>query len=409
MKIDDKKLITTVIVCILFFILPFISIPILLIEIYNGRKYALYLLAIFMGVLSMFYFPNGDQYRYMQDLLLYRGASFEDVFDFDTILIFRNLNLVNIFIYLCSKIPFITIELVRFVFVLIGFLLVFSIYKSIEINMEEAGVSRKRRFLMFMVLFLSCPLYYITQGFRSGLGSCFLIFGLYKFIKGEKGVGIVNFILACLIHYSYVVYIIIIIFGLNNRHRYKWSDIIWMAVFVLAVVGIAITALYSRVPIIQLIIDTYIYGKWGTDIVLNGYLIKEILLINGLPVVVMYMVSLSIKDKSRLKNILIINLVLLLISLPFHAIEQRLGIVSLQLLALYIAISYDKKIIFSKIGFLLLFLGISFIYPFWMHRLYYQHSDIEKITYMPLPELLQNTYEERSVYKVLNSDGIIKK
>ena len=85
MKIDDKKLITTVIVCILFFILPFISIPILLIEIYNGRKYALYLLAIFMGVLSMFYFPSGDQYRYMQDLLLYRGASFEDVFDFSEV------------------------------------------------------------------------------------------------------------------------------------------------------------------------------------------------------------------------------------------------------------------------------------------------------------------------------------
>ncbi len=55
-----------IILLISFILFPFFSLFFIWGKIYDGKYYALIFLAVFMGLLSMFYFSFGNQYRYYE-------------------------------------------------------------------------------------------------------------------------------------------------------------------------------------------------------------------------------------------------------------------------------------------------------------------------------------------------------
>lgn len=75
-----------IILLILFILFPFSSLFFIFRKIYDGKYYALIFLAVFMGLLSMFYFPFGNQYRYYEWLREYAYQSFDEVIDLNLIL-----------------------------------------------------------------------------------------------------------------------------------------------------------------------------------------------------------------------------------------------------------------------------------------------------------------------------------
>lgn len=75
-----------IILLISFILFPFFSLFFIFRKIYDGKYYALIFLAVFMGLLSMFYFPFGNQYRYYEWLREYAYQSFDEVIDLNLIL-----------------------------------------------------------------------------------------------------------------------------------------------------------------------------------------------------------------------------------------------------------------------------------------------------------------------------------
>lgn len=202
---------STFIVCLVFFVCPFLALPLVLVEIYNEKRYAFYLLAIFTGLLSMYYFPQGDQYRYWLDLHNFKYETWNEAFDFSQILIYRNLNLINIFIFICSRCDFITLEIIRFILVSGCAGLMFSMYLEISAKYKNLGYNRNKRFCMFIALALSIPYYGISYGFRTGVGSCFITYAVYCLFNHKQKTGILFMILAGLTHYFYIAYGLVLI------------------------------------------------------------------------------------------------------------------------------------------------------------------------------------------------------
>lgn len=397
-----------VIVSLLFILNPVIAVPILLIGIYNKRRYSQVYLAIFLGIVSMYYYPQGDQYRYLEDFMEYRNAVFSQLFNFDAIITIRNFNLITLTLFAASKLPFMTLELYRMLLVTLGSIIIFDLFDNIIMQIEPSP-SPRVRFKLFVIVLLSIPVYYISQGFRSGLGAVFLSLGIYKLLNNYKS-GYIWMLISCLIHYSYLPLSIIYIISSKLKWRLNNKNFIIALLFIISLLYLIIILTYNRFPFITMMLDIYIYGSYGSEFIWNAYRLKEVLLINGIPVFLLYLLFISSKKDTnfRFTNILYVNLILLIVSLHFQAIFQRLGIVSILLLAIYAVRYYRYTHILKNYKAIVLSLCISVTFPFFMHRYCYYHSNIETMFVSPLPIILKNTYDISEVNCLLDENGVLK-
>ena len=58
-------------ICLIFILHPLLCLPLIIIEVYNKRHYALILLGCFMGLCAMLWPPTGDLYRHTMDYFDY--------------------------------------------------------------------------------------------------------------------------------------------------------------------------------------------------------------------------------------------------------------------------------------------------------------------------------------------------
>lgn len=406
---ENYKRFIPLIVFAIFLINPFICLPILFIEVYNRKTYPLILLSILMGLLSIYYFPQGDQFRYREDLIYYRCRNFDEIFDFNTLLIYRNLNIISIALYALSKFQWMTIEIFRFVLVFVGTFLILDIYKKEFIANNR--ISRRRNFIIFLIIFLSIPFYAISYGLRGGFGGCLTTYGLYLLYKKEKS-GYLLLILAASTHYVYLFLAIIYLLSFTLKKRVNNRSYIFIALLSTLVVFVVSVVAYHFVPFFKMIANLYIFGDYGTKFTWDAYRIKEIILINTIPVLILYYLFLKYNKyipSIKINNLLFLNLTLILISLPFQAILHRMGIISLLLLSVFGSIYYNQIHILKNFRILLLFLTISFSYPYFMHRYAYYHSKIEYFPFSSVYSILQTSAQDDEVYNILDKDGILKK
>lgn len=408
-SISNSRSLELIVITIVFMISPVICFPLLVIGVYNQKKYAYFYICMFMGLLSMYYYPQGDQYRYLTDLLTYKNQSFSEIIDFNIVISIRNFNLITLSLFAASKTGFITLEIYRMLIVCFGCGIMMYIYQSVASSLENK-IPRLFQFKLFLILLLSIPVYYMTQGFRSGLGAIFLSLGMYKLLQKNQS-GYFWMLVSAFIHFSYLPLSIIYILGLKLKFRINNKNFIFYFLLLMLLLVTGITALYGKIPFITMMLDIYVFGSYGTDFVWNAYRLKEVLLINGLPTILMYALFLfSHKDRSdyRFSNVLYINLALLLISLPFQTFIQRLGIISVLLLAVYGIMNYKSMHLKKYSQIIILSLLVSSGYPFFMHRYCYYHSNIENFFISPLPLILQNTYDIDEANDLLNDEGVLK-
>ncbi|MBQ8224400.1 MAG: hypothetical protein IJZ86_03470 [Bacteroides sp.] len=398
MEINNKML-TRFGVITLFILLPTVSLPIIFTEIYNKKKYPLFLLAIYMGLLSMYYFPWGDQYRYMNYLTDYKYLHFKDVFDFSKVLIFRDLNIINILLFYAAKCNF-TIELFRFSLVTYSYVLILSIFRNFD---SDNKLSLKSRFLCFLILFLAVPFYHICYGYRTGIAICFFVYGIYKLGKGEYK-GYAYLIIAAFTHYFFVLEILIYLVANNLRRYISIKTIAVLVVFLLLLTLLIINILYGKNSFIDIIIDLYIKGEHGLE---SSKSLKEVIstmLINGFVVAILFVIFLLGNYKGKFENLLYLNLCILLISIPFPTINERILALSVLLLTVYFLSNKLTRLI-SKVIILLPFMFISLVYPYWKHRDIYALTQIIEIVYKPLPLILQHNVPENEVNKYIDYKG----
>lgn len=409
-SLSVRKNMSRLLLLLLFVFNPFIAMPFVLREIYYRKKYAQILLAIFMGCISMFYYPYGDSYRYMEQLDQFRYLSFDEIFDFDSVMIIRIFNLVNILMWIGARIGF-TLELFRATLVFISFLLMYSVYNDID-GKNNSSQSLQARFIFFLIFTLSIPLYYITYGFRTGFGTCLFVYGLYQLMSSKQKIkGIVFIALAAFTHFYFILFALILAVA-SSRISGKRV----MYILIIASIGqmYIFNILYGKIEFLTRIMDSYIYGDYGNDFTWTLVGLVYLMLRNGFALMFAYYVFFHLnKGKPSpniklLQNILYICFGLLICSMSFKTIMERSIIIVTLLIAVYLVINSPRiKILCAKIWLWLLCIG--FIMPYIVARDKYREARLERMTYYSLPQMLLNTYPPEEVNKHVDIDGTFTK
>lgn len=184
----------------LFLLYPLGALPFILIEIYNRKKYAYNLFAVFMGMVGMLYAPNGDLYRYYSDYFTYSSLGHDE---------FRLIILLNAKIDLgLSYLQWIfsTIgipnDIIVFLFVFIGTYCLLSVTYDC---LNRYSKSKQSAFLIFIIIFLIYS--FLGLYFRYGFGSAIFTYGCHLIFNKKNKLGWGILILSAIFHFSMVIFI----------------------------------------------------------------------------------------------------------------------------------------------------------------------------------------------------------
>lgn len=393
-------------VIVLFITFPFISLPVIFKQIYKGKKYPLLLLAIFMGGVSMYYFPHGDQYRYFYYVETYKFYRFNEIFNFSSITIFRDLNLIQLYIYGISKIG-LNIEIARFILTFISCCLIFDIYWNLD-KTFKVFATKTIRFISFLIFFFAIPYYLIWYGFRTGFGACLFTYSIYLlYFKKKKNLGFIIMLLASFTHFLFALYLII--FLINHFVDYNLNLIKTITIsFISLFCSFAFLNLLSgRIDFVDYMLNAYVYSEEYGKGSFNWLSIKAIpMYFNGVfNILIMFIAFFRLKKKGKFENIIYILFILCMFSFPYATFFQRIVRSSIPIIALYVITQMNNEIIFKMKRVILFFLIIAFLYPFWYHRVEYKYARFDKLFYSPLSTILSTHYDNKMVHSKVDVEG----
>ncbi len=395
-----------ILLLIIFLIFPFLSLPLIFIEIYNKKKYPLILLAIFMGGISMFYFPFGDQYRYFERLELYRYLEYEEIFDFDSFMILKDFNIINILVYCAAKLN-LSLELLRFFLTFISCILFFNIFLYLD-NHNLLPKNKNYRFIAFVILYLSIPFFLINYGFRTGFGASLLTFGFFLlFVRHKYIIGFLFLLFAILTHFFFIIHSLIFLLSLSFNFYMGKKSTIMISIFIFFSSMSIFAVLYGKLEFIDTMLNSYVYGeKYGADSF--DWTSKKALelFLNGILVIITsYYLFFKLAYKGKIENVLCLFFILCIFSIPFATLFQRTIRTTIPILSLYLILNICK-IVISKIRyFVITFLLIAFLCPYAAFRRQYIYGRIYRITYISLPSILSNHYDEKTVHVKVDKSG----
>lgn len=220
-------------------IYPFASLPLIFVEIYNKKYYALNYLAVFMGLIAYLWIPSGDLYRMYLD---FTALEYLNVSDFLSIKSFDYLYLVLMYIFAKLNLNF---EFVRFTLCVISYFLYFRIYLDIIKTNKEIGESKVFSFVTFLMLFFFLRFTGFITGVRFTFAMAMCFYGAYFLIYKNKSRGWCFLVLSAATHFS--MWLILLIAFFIKVFKFKISRL----VFVL----IIIAGLFLSTTLIEMVID----------------------------------------------------------------------------------------------------------------------------------------------------------
>lgn len=397
----NSRRVITLIVSVTFLLYPLGSLPFLFIEMYNKRKYAFILLAIFMGLWSIFYYPFGDQYRYFNDYESYKYINLDEYFDWENPLITLRLNLVNLLLFFLAKLE-LNFEICRFLLVTWGYLLMFFIlFKTDRFKTD----SYSKVFYLSIIMFLLVPFFWICFGFRTGTGATFFSYGIFLLLEKRNGWGILYIIVAALIHFMYILPLLLLLLPRNIFLSKKTICVIIFFVLLFNSFFLYImNFLGNNILLMSSLIEGYINGEYGLEY--NWYWFTYLLFIcNCAPLLCLLYSFLKKYSFSCYTTYLVYCIILISLFLPFQAPLERYIVCSTLLFGVYYII-HPYSTFHSQI--LILVLSVLFIQPFVLYRTAYQRSDQKVILYGSVISLLKHHYEWKDVNKHVFDDGTYK-
>lgn len=396
-------------VIILFIIYPLGAFPFIVYEVLRYKKYAFFLLAIFMGLWSMYYFPWADQNRYFNLFESYRDILFVDLFDFTDISIYYKFNLVQIFLFLISHLG-LNFEICRFFFVVFSYLIIFSVYRDIIGPSPSTSLLKIHKYT-FLLLFFVIPFHSISEGFRTGLAACLFVKGFYLIYYKDNAWGWFFLLLSFFVHFFIFVFVLWVVLDktilpLLNK---KMLPILCFFAFVFgSILFYKILSLFSFFDFFEFLLNgNYVSGKYGMEydgdlgaVVLTYIVVKIPLFIS---IYCFYLVS----RKENISNSLFYLILILSLSFYYQTIFYRFSIVSMILFVVYYLFIAKKRLFIAKIPYFALLVSLicSFFIPYYAKRHYHLLSDEYEILYSPLPVILFHSYDLGEVNALLDENG----
>lgn len=390
---------------LVFLIYPFAALPLIFIEIYNGKRYAYTLLAIYIGFFALLYPPAGDLYRYREDYLLYKNESFST---FITLLALKLDFILSFLLYLLSNLN-VSCDFARFIYTWIGSELLLHIFYDMSTNYRRQNP--KRAFILFLIYWLY--LNFIVLMYRHGLSSAFFAYGYYcLYYRNKKGIAGVMFILAILNHFSYIVFVAGIIFQrLLKFEGNKWISLACILFFLFCSFDM-ISSIIEKLPLpdyIQKHLLAYTNGFWAQEF-LETQSLKNMILTwtNKFRLISLFSLYILYYQKSNVSGFLTIATIILMLSNVSATISARFEIAMLLPFLIFcfdlvITQKISRYIIFKKA---FMYIGMLYLFTsFWSHRREYSISQEYKIFLPTSYNILSSTYSQTWVDSHIDSKG----
>lgn len=386
-------------ICLIFVIYPLLSLPLIIIEVYNKKRYALVLLACFMGLCAILWPPTGDLYRHTIDYFDYIG---KDEFELQ-------LGQLDYTLYYLSYIFAnwgINFELIRFFFVFFSYIIVFFILEDMR---KTTNFIAKHYRISICIFFFSVPFCSIAFGLRYGFACSLMYLGIYYLLIKNRNVGWIYVILAIMTHYSLTVVFFLVLLvklGVNiTSKRIVWYSFLSFILFS----SLLLEKIILLLPIPELVrtaILAYASGYWSGEHFEDhsiGYRLASILsYITVYPLIYYF---LQTKVSGKLNSFLILSICLWSICSVSSELFVRTSLFLIFPLILYLLSVSDIKWYVKKVQIISYFLIITFCSQLYSYRKVLEISDMYKISYSNSISLLFHTYDENWLHKNVSYDG----
>ncbi|MDM1457282.1 EpsG family protein [Myroides odoratimimus] len=210
----NKQYNYSILAFVCFLISPLLSLPFILLGIYNREKFSLFVLSLFFGVLSYYLIPTWelDISRYY---IMYQEISNTDFVGFKAILEEQNDYLFFFIYYVFSRIGF-SFQYFLLIASTIGF---YSCFIVADLVIKKYYPSRQSYFILMISFVLSLPILAMVSVTRFSIGFVFFMLFIYYHLKERKKTSYIYFALSCFTHFAFSIFIpfIIIFYFIKNR------------------------------------------------------------------------------------------------------------------------------------------------------------------------------------------------
>ncbi len=386
---------------LLFMVYPLLSLPLILKGMLDNKKWGYFFFACFMGLLGMLYPPTGDFYRYTRDYIYIKDFNWEQ---FQNFLLIKQDCLLPYISYFFSRlnIPF---DYSRFLYNFIAYYLLGLIYTD-EINRNCYYIKRNSIYFLGMFMSVSLSLYL----FRFFFSMILYAFGTYNIIYKGKKWGWIFVILSVFNHFSFFIFLAILILTKLCRFKFRKWIVILLCVLTFTISSDVLISLFTFMPTdIVNHYSTYLDGYYAGDY-LKDHSIRyriSVLLSSAITyaAVIIYVIT---YNKKSVKSGSIVNGVLLatLLSSPFSTIAYRFATVLLLFIKIHFLNTFNgtrKQCRYLLILFLLTMLFN--ITDLWSSRRQICVSDLSLICYASAPQILMHTYSEQWINQNVYENG----
>lgn len=389
----------------LFLISPLLSLPFILVGMYERRKASFVYFSLFMGLFSFLTYPASDLFRHFENYDYYKNLPFSYFIEtlpgdiFTQLLSYGSANL---------GIPY---EFNRLFTMTVFFLLIFFVFNQI---IDKATVSYNKREIFIRLLIFLFTVSYFTAliGVRSGFALSFFLVGLYYWLDCKRmKIAFFFFILATSIHYSMAIFTIGILL-LSRVRQHKWTLFIYASLLVI-LSAFLIQQLENYLLLFDLNTQASYLGDgiWGTGGTANksfrGLVFNWLMRISIVPFFILWYNNISNANPwSRCLTALILLYVLFF---NFVTISSRIFLILGGTLGLYVTWLESFKMKKNR------YVNIFFIFSvlFFTTQLYAQRDFVRVSEYrrlvLPVPYILTQHYEINSVYRSLDYEDLIRR
>ena len=210
-----------------------------------------------MGFAALLFPPMYDSYRHYMDFFnlqegVYYNLTNEAKFDFLLLSLDKIIDRLGLYF-----------EIVKLITVWISYEIIFWIYRDI---IKRNPYLKENHFIVFLLLFLAFPFIDLTLGMRQLQGTCLFVLGIYLLFYKNKW-GYVFTILACCMHFSFLIYILPFIIFINRGVRVSKKKVFFMLGLIIIFLNpIVINKIIAMLPLptpLYVIIDGYLNGKYS--------------------------------------------------------------------------------------------------------------------------------------------------
>lgn len=317
------------IVVLIFLISPVVAIPLVLIEIYNKKKYAIALFILFLSLLAYLFPPTGDLYRYYDLYYLnFGGISYISIFDYyifdvlwySVLYILANLNLSFQFSIFISALvqSYITIWFLN------------------RFNVLDVKISFKRFALITVsLLYLG---FWGTIESRYSVALSFFLLEVYALVEKKYKMFGVFLLLSSLCHLSFVFFSIIVLLGYILKKYLSLTTSIFIAVLG----NVIVIALGWYLDSLGFAKAVYVVEQTDWTEGLSPILLFFKNVVKFSPYFVLGIFVIFRRSNSEYRKYALLFLALSIATLSFPDLNERIRTISSALMWLYLMSIFEK-------------------------------------------------------------------